>query len=351
MGKMAKWMVLIAATGVLGTAAEEREPEYLLDVLKSGGGIQLAPGVDLGLLLEIEAFYNDGGSDESDIALATVEAGIDAALMPGLSAQVVFLYEEGENDDDIAVDVGSVTVEAELFGWDVPLYLKAGKDYVPFGVFNSSLISDPLTLELAETQETLVQMGWEGEAVGFFAGAFNGDADAVGSGNHNSDWFAGFSITPHERVRGGVYIISDIAEGGLEDAVNTLGGYDNEKAGAGFWVSFNPVDPLTLDFEYITTRGHFDRAAMGLTSDMRPSAWNAEAAYALSDPLTLAVRVEGSDDIFDDTGVEAAPELRYGVGASYGVNEFLTLSLEYLRSQNDGAEDDNTVTAQIAVEF
>lgn len=121
--------------------------------------------IELSGLIEVEAGYvsidpkEGDSSDESDIAVATVELGVDAEITKHVLGHVLFLYEDGE---DISVDEATITLSGEDV---IPAYLTAGEMYVPFGNFESHMISDPLTLEIAETREAAIQVG--GQSGGF----------------------------------------------------------------------------------------------------------------------------------------------------------------------------------------
>jgi len=137
--------------------------------------------VKLSGLVEVEAFKSDGydGEDESDITLATVELGIDISLHKFVSGHLLFLWEE-DDTEPVDIDEGYIYLgNTEFF----PVYFQVGKLYVPFGNFESNMISDPLTLELGETRETAGVLGLEYN--GFYAAAyaFNGDVDEEGDDN------------------------------------------------------------------------------------------------------------------------------------------------------------------------
>ncbi|MCK5738342.1 LbtU family siderophore porin [bacterium] len=151
-------------------------------------------------VLEAEAGYtstdydepSESDENESDAALATMEFGIDAELNEYVSGHALFLWEE-DDTEPVDLDEGFITIS----GGDVmPLYLSAGKMYVPFGNFESTMISDPLTLELGETRESAIQVGFESE--GFYGSVyvFNGDIDEDGEDSHidNFGANAGFTI-------------------------------------------------------------------------------------------------------------------------------------------------------------
>lgn len=110
--------------------------------------------VTLSGAIEVEAGYSSDFADvdTSEISLATAELGIDAAINDWTTGHALFKWD----DDELFVDEGFIT----LGGTDaVPVYLTAGLLYVPFGVYETNMISDPLTLEIGETQESAVQVG------------------------------------------------------------------------------------------------------------------------------------------------------------------------------------------------
>jgi len=74
-----------------------------------------------------------------------------------------------------------------------PLYITAGQIYVPFGAYETNMVSEPLTLELGETRETSLQVGF---VKGDFAGsvyAFNGDNEKNGDSKIKS-WGANLPV-------------------------------------------------------------------------------------------------------------------------------------------------------------
>jgi hypothetical protein len=96
-------------------------------------------------LIEVEAGYRDfqdkqrpgpPTTKESDVDLATVELAVDARIADHVDGHVLFKYEE----DEIFVDEGFITLTGtEAF----PAYLVAGRQYLPFGCFDSHFVTDP----------------------------------------------------------------------------------------------------------------------------------------------------------------------------------------------------------------
>jgi len=111
------------------------------------------------------------GVDSSDIVLATVELGVDAQISEWCSGHILLLWEE-DDTEPLDVDEGYITIGGND---KYPVYLRGGKMYVPFGTYESNMISDPLTLEIGETRESAIQIGTDYK--GFYGSiyAFNGD--------------------------------------------------------------------------------------------------------------------------------------------------------------------------------
>ncbi|MEJ2115211.1 MAG: LbtU family siderophore porin [Gammaproteobacteria bacterium] len=132
--------------------------------------------IEIGGVAEVEAGYNDPGEGDSssDIALATAELEIFAQVNEWVSTETTLLFEE--NDTDLEVDVAVVTIAHP----DKPWFISSGLIYEPFGTFETNLISDPLTLEIAETRETSVLAGIENNGFAGSVYVFNGDLSEKG---------------------------------------------------------------------------------------------------------------------------------------------------------------------------
>ncbi len=99
--------------------------------------------------VEVELGFGDdfAGKSQSDIALATVVLGVDAKINDRVTGHVALLHED-DGTEPMEVDEGIISIDLEN-GW----YFNGGRMYVPFGVYESNLVSDPLTLEIGETRE------------------------------------------------------------------------------------------------------------------------------------------------------------------------------------------------------
>ena len=165
-------------------------------------------------LIEVEAFHQSvddkdpavEDTDESDIDLATVELVVDARIVKHVDGHVMFKYE----DDDVFVDEGFVTLTGtQAF----PAYLIAGRQYIPFGFYDSHFVTDPNTLILGETNDGAAVAGYRfgGEMVDVSVGAFNGEIDEAGKDNQIDSVVAAVAAQPFEFLMAGISYTSNLA--------------------------------------------------------------------------------------------------------------------------------------------
>ncbi len=311
-------------------------------------------------VIEVEANYqtvddNDPATDDedsSDVDLATVELAIDARIIDHVDGHVLFKYE----DDDVFVDEGFITLTgSEAF----PAYLIAGRQYVPFGNYDSHFVTDPNTLVLGETNEGALVLGYRigGDLVDIAVGAFNSKIGEAGDDDMIDGYVASVSAQPLEGLTLGVSYISDLTSSDSFSETVTDRDSDGEVdpveemvAGWSAFVTFEFLDRFRLIGEYTAALDEFVAGEIYANTETlarEPSAWNVEFGAMVIDALELAVRYGGSDD-----GGEFLPETQYGGVVNWGFFDNTNLALEYMHDEyeNDGNEVD-TITAQLAVEF
>lgn len=303
-------------------------------------------------LIEVEAGYQEVDSgdpavsdeDNSDVDLATVELVFDAKIADAVDGHVMIKYE----DDEVFADEGFIT----LSGGDAyPAYLIAGRQYIPFGNFDSHFVTDPNTLILGETTEGAVVAGYRlgGQLVDFSAGLFNGRADEAGEDDAIDSFVAAVTVQPFGSVLFGASYTSNLASSNaLSEELNT-DELDSLVAGWSAFASVEFLERYYLIAEYVAAVDEF--AAEEIyeedTRARQPSAWNLELGIALAEGLEVAARYGGSDD-----GAEFLPESQYGAVVNWGVFENTNLALEYLHDEyEDDAKEADSLTAQLAVEF
>jgi hypothetical protein len=308
--------------------------------------------IQVGGLIEVEAAHqnidssdpDEADEDGGDVDLATVELAFDAKVAPVLDGHVLIKYE----DEELFVDEGFIT----LAGGDaLPAYLIAGRQYIPFGNYDSHFVTDPNTLILGETTEGAVVAGYKlgGEMVDFSAGAFNGRAKEAGDDDTIDSFVAAVTVQPLESVMFGASYTSNLASSNaLSEELNA----DDLDSLVGAWSAFASVvfqDRYYLIAEYVAAVDDFTAEELyeGDTKARQPSAWNLELGITLAEELEVAARYGGSDD-----GANFLPESQYGAVVNWEFFENANLALEYLHDEyEDNVKDADTVTAQLAVQF
>ncbi|GAB6041390.1 LbtU family siderophore porin [Endothiovibrio diazotrophicus] len=325
-------------------------------------------GVEMGGTVEVEASHTDndgfGGSDASDIAVATVELTIDATVNDWTRANLTLLYEE--DDTPLGVDAATITFGNPQVS---PIYFTAGHMAVPFGHFDSHMVSDPFTLELGETYETVAQLGFARNGAYGSAWLFNGDQDDGEDRINDLGLNLGYAWEG-EQLSGdlGFSYTSNLADSDtvsdyLDDNVGLGGTIRDNVAGYGVHATL-ASGPFSFIGEYVTAADAFDRTEMQFNGGgAEPSAWNLEAGYTFAlagRESTFAVGYQETDEAI----ALGLPKRRTSLGLSVAMREDTTLSFEWAHDEDydpgDGdavtgaagsGEDADTVTVQLAVEF
>ena len=260
--------------------------------------------------------------------LRKVELGIAAAISDEWGSEVVV-----ENDDGtIALADAFLTYEPSGGGLSAAI----GQQTLPFGVYDTNLITYPLTKDLGETAHTSLVLGGEAAQFGWTAFTYYADeearVDGFGAG-------VGFATGGDDSAFGvDVVWISDIGDsGGLS------GTFDDDVPGlsASARGSFGPVAAMVELVTALDAEG----------ANAEPSAWSAEAAYGfdlMGREATLAIAAGGTED------AEAADlaETLMLLGISVGIAEGVGVGVEWSQSEAYGADDaDNAVTVLLAAEF
>jgi len=341
---------------------------------KEGDGLgEWWRGVEMSAVVEVEAGYTDpyAGGHESDVVVATAEIGISAQVSDWVAGEITLLYEE--DDTDLEIDVATITIaNAE----QTPLFFTAGQAYVPFGVYETGAVSDPLTLEIGEARETVAQVGFEYEGWTGSVFGFNGDVDR--GGDDQIDGFGanlGFEVEFGEES-GAAFGLSCINSLGDSDALQDILITMEPGSHTGCWEAFAALNLGAWTFmgEYLSAAEDFSAGTLGYNGHgTKPAAWNLELDYGFSMfgmPASFALAYQGTHEAL---GLEL-PERRYLVALSAEVYEHTTLSLEWAHDRDystgdmasvvDGDDADalpdviggtgksaDSITLQLALEF
>ncbi len=320
-----------------------------LSIIEAGTGSAVAPvgptwteRLTFSGVVEVEAGLTDGDDGtESDIAVATVELGLEAQINDYSAAQVLFLYEDGE---DLRVDEAFITLGNLERN---PFYLSAGKLYVPFGNYETQMISDPLTLEIGEAGEDVIQIGLE--AAGFYASAYGFNGDTADGGS---------DVVEHYGLNGGYALEAaafslDIGGGWLSSIGDTDGLTD--ALGGGPVAVNDYIDgyaahlitgygPFSLIGEYV---GAGDDLA---GADSQISAYNLEAGFFF--PLAgREASIAFGYQKTDEARWADLPEKRMVSALAVEIMDSTSLALEWMNEEDYDGVDSDVYTLQLAAEF
>lgn len=289
-------------------------------------------------LIEVEASREDpdNGGTESNLTLATAELGIAARISSMVSGELVLLFED-DGAEDLDVDVATITLTPND-AWS----LTAGQLYLPFGVYETGMISDPLTLELGEIRETAVAVGFA--AGDFSASAYLFDGDASENGNAKIDNFGVNLAYSRETDSYGFSASLDyINDIGDTDGLIDYAGLVHERVAGYAFSSIFTTGPFSVIGEYVGANEDF-------TSGEKPSAYNLEAGYAFElfgRQAGLALGYQGTDD----AGTVGLAETVVLTALSIELFEHAALAFEYANAEDYSGTDTDSLTIQLASEF
>lgn len=340
----------LAANLATADADSERRIEERLKKLEQSSGNSISDTLKIAGVIEIEAGLGEDYDDQSysSLDVATVEIGLSAEVAKNISAEIIFLYEGGETEFD--VDAATLSFN-ELFG---PVNLLVGKQYVPFGRFETALVNDTLILEIAETNKTAALFGIEQGALSAGAYLFGGDADRQ---EHVENW--GLTVTfAQDNLSVGADYISSLAEtdGLVGLAEEEFAGAELKNDDGAFAVSASfASDNLTIIAEYLTAVSDIEWAQGANEISVKPSAIQLELDFATElsgKDVTIGFAVQETDELGG-----FLPEQRISFGASTAIHDNVSVGLEYWMDNdyddNDGGsgEKSNNIVFQVAAEF
>lgn len=338
-------ITLTITTGLLTLAG--LQPALASDK-EEGTAATLQEHLTISGTIEVEASSREAfdGSKEEDISLATADFGIEAKLVDWAVGTLALTWDDEE--DKVTVDEAYISLGATE---KIPASLKAGRFYLPFGVFETAGISDPLTLEAFETREDAVMAGFE--VAGFSGGlyVFNGDTNE-GGGEEKIEHFGahlGYSLEKDDFQLSSQFgylssiVDSDTLGEELDLEADYVGGIAAQISASAFGV--------TLSGEYISAVDDYQPAD---GADGKPAAYHLEAGYEveLGLPLQFALSYSATRDL-----APILPESRLAAVVGVTLSEGLGVKVEYSHDTDydsaDGGsgEEADAVTAQLSYEF
>lgn len=320
--------------------------------------------ISLSGLVEVE--YSNGetyaGGNTSDIAMATMELGIEGKINNMMTANIVLLEEDDDGSSD-EVDQAYVTYANP---GKSALVFKGGRMAVPFGVFATTVVSDTLTLEMGETKESALQLGYEADGLNAAFYLFNGatnEATAKTAGDSEAEQYGinlGYSMkTDKMGLNVSVGYISSIGD---SDGISGNANFNNKDSLAKYVGGMTAYlgyerGPFTLNVEYLGATDKFASTELAFkTGGAEPSAYNVDFGYRFNmsgNDASIGVSVQGSDEAVK----LGMPESRYLAALSVGIIENTSLAFEWKHDKDYATADGgtgktaDTLTVQLATSF
>lgn len=303
----------------------------LASILGIHAGAHAKPTLEIGGLVEVEAFSGKdaAGESTSDITVATVEVGLAARINDEVAAEVVLLHEEDETD--FSVDTATVSL-----AFTDHLGLTAGQTTIPFGVFGSYMISDPLTLELAETRASMIQADIRTGPLTTSLYTFNG----ANTEEKVDNWGVNLAFTSEHLL----FTAGYLANIGDTDSIaaETI---DSRIPGISFSAGVN-LGRLSLIGEFITATERFQPINGAFTASAQPNAANIELAFAMG-ATVLAVGMQQTNET-EELGL---PKQRTLACISHRLLSSATIALQWATDKDHAGERGDSVITQLAVAF
>ena len=334
-------------------AAQDRtivEKDKEISALK-GLGDGWFTGVEIGGAVELEMAHekNYEGDNPNDLAAGTVDLAIAGEVNAWTSAEVALT---ADDDGKIEIDEWILTLQEP----DSPVAFKGGRMGVAFGVYESNMITDPLTKEIGDTADDSIQVELDLSGVTAAAFMFKGDNDRSGDDQvENFGFSAGYGMESDAvSIALAVSWINDIGEAGGFDDVEERGSGMVAGGAASLVASFGDAQVIA---EYVAAMEKFKAAELPFKDKgAKPSAWMVQAAYGFElggKGSTVAIGYEGSQE----AQALGLPETQFLVGFSVDLLDNLNLALEWARMQDYGegaggsGKSANKATAVLAAEF
>ncbi len=302
--------------------------------------------VTVGGSVAVDAYHEDyENENHSDIIISDASLWAEAEIAENVTALILFYYEDGYGSPE--VDEATIA-----YSPNDTLTFTAGRTYLPFGVFETNMVSDPLTLDIGETREDILMVGAEMDGIYGSAYVFNGDMEKAGQDDLISNY--GFNLGYYWEQGDasfdvGVDWINSIQDtDGLEWTYNEVFGTNTiHDRISGIGVHANGrYGPFSVITEYVGALK--DLGGKGTNTEIK--AWNLEAGYdfifsGMDSTVAVGYQKTSEAEYFD------LPEKRVIGAISMEVMENTTLAFEYKHDTDYYGEDTNTGTAQVAVEF
>ncbi len=314
--------------------------------------------IDLNGAVQLQASHGSPftGPTTSDATVKEATIGLTTRVHDWVTAEIGLKYEE--DDTPLEVDVATIAIAPPKGPWR----LKGGQFTLPFGTFETNLVSTTLAGEVGETRETALSAGLESNGFSGTVYAFNGTNKE--GGDSRIEGFGATAGYAQETGNSGFAVdvgyINDVGDSNnLQTTISDTLGSNNVSRHVGAWIVGSKVHygPVSLSGEYLTAVEDFAAGEVLFNgAGAQPSAWSVETAYGfkiVDQDATVAVSYQGTDEAL----ALSLPERRFLAGISVGIVEHASLAFEWAHDWGYGTGDGgtgktaDTVKAVLTVEF
>lgn len=309
-----------------GDNIEKNRQASLLLQWEYGGRLLLRAG---------DAMPLDGATDT--LRIGALELGGEARLGPWM-LHALALYEQQLTDPP---QIDELFIR---FQNGIPLYAQLGRQYAPFGNYDTAMINMPLTQYLGETRYEGLMGVWETDTT----------------------HLAGFTY-PHQRLKdtwiwganGGVQLGRLELNTSYMNHLNASDGFDgvlnatDTPAGVGFHAQWE-TDTLTLHGEWIGAVSTFKTQQLAWKNrGAQPQSWAVESRWQIVPIWHWALGYQGSAE----SVALGLPQQRWISTLSYQLRKNLQLAVELCQDEDYSTQNSGTgrvnrlINTQIALSF
>lgn len=304
---------------------------------------------------EHEDGYTNIGVSEIGLALA-------AAINDWTTLEAGFLYERtdlGERQSSYGAD--TAFLETATLGFALPdgaWSLAVGRQFLPFGVFDTRMISEPLTLEVGETNEISWSLGWESGALQATVFGFNGD-DGLDSSGGLAGYGGAVSYSAEREESAVALNLALTSDFGYADNVLSVladAAVGAQSAGRVAGLSAHGswrYGAVTIIGEYVGALETYASGEMQFAGrGAKPASWMLEAAFDFVAGGMDATVAAGYQATREAVALEL-PARRLLAVASVALSEPVTLGVEWARDRAYAAQEggNGETTTTITVQF
>ncbi|PIE58146.1 MAG: hypothetical protein CSA33_04335 [Desulfobulbus propionicus] len=332
--------------------------------MERGGGSddsalgQISEWVTVSGAVEVEAgfvSYDQADTDESDISLATAELGVEAQPLDWTTGFMLLSWDD--DAEELVIDEAHITLGATE---EMPAYMTAGKLYVPFGAYESMMISGPITQDLGEIAANALQAGIDVNGFRAAGYIFNGGVDEADSDDTIESYgiSLGYALeTEQFSFDVGADWVNNILESGLLG--DALDGVMLDEYVPGYALhTMLTVGPVCLIGEYVAMTDDAKEVG-GEVAVYELSAYAVEAGitFDLAGLETTVALGYQASDTDNAAAYEDFPETVILGSVGVGITDNLSMALEYATVENysgdkgGDCEEVDALTLQMAFEF